>query len=268
MCVSFSNPWILGFLITAVFLLLLPIFAAWHVLFVITGALGWTLGILLLRDAYSTDFLEDLEQHVNLSHIPYDPTDVSCLENFVETRRASLCPYAPPQRSPRIKLWGSHPKGVRGSLEAFDYFARNSREKEIDGFLFEDDTVDGSFEQHSRAISRILAVLESHDPQKAGTKATSRPDRPWQFTWRGHSIFLASFSSCYPAEHPRHARGTTSTFLLCQPAESFSRHSVTPEVRQRIHQAFERGNSRVFYATLKTGVIAVPPVTPGEKLPG
>lgn len=201
----------------------------------------------------------------------YDPSHAQCLRDdaFGATKRQSACLFA---RS--AKLWGdrSTPEAttteqrVVASLDAFCTFARESAARSLDGFVFEVPDGAVTLENHARSVLCVLCTLSDNDPSGSGCLADPEHvcGRTWSFRWDGRHFFVSSFGGCYPPSHPRHAFGSTSSsFVLVQPGESFTRWKTAPH-KAAILRAFEARGSPVFYQGSPNAVQVVPPLGPGR----
>ncbi|MEY9948373.1 hypothetical protein [Kitasatospora sp. GAS1066B] len=136
--------------------------------------------------------------------------------------------------------------GFAAAAALADFSARVNTE-ELDGLLIELThpchglTLDALAETTREVVGGLLAASGGQDIGELSNPGTEH----WWLTLCETRWFVLAFAPCYPADSPRHAFGSHSTFLLLQPVASFDQHAtprgavIADEVRQMIRRAYD-----------------------------
>lgn len=69
----------------------------------------------------------------------------------------------------------------------------------------------------ANTTARFLYVLNTIDPARSRCLAGRPGTLGWKFDWAGEPMFLTTFGTCYPPDHPRYPHGFDQTYFFFQP---------------------------------------------------
>eukprot|EP00026_Physarum_polycephalum_P012973 Phypoly_transcript_13328.p1 GENE.Phypoly_transcript_13328~~Phypoly_transcript_13328.p1 ORF type:complete len:295 (+),score=37.24 Phypoly_transcript_13328:93-977(+) len=189
----------------------------------------------------------------------YDPVTSGALSRFSTVMENTKCPFAR-----KAVVWGSAPwrndlsleENVKQSLPNLVRFTQETRQKELDGFVFEIQGSEYSSDvtKFGDTVRRVLQAITKYDPAEPFDLLLpfNVGRRGWRYSWNGEYLFITAFAPCYAADSSRYCYGACdefkSCFVLLQPESSFGRHNIGPDhpwddtkktVRQKIRQSFK-----------------------------
>ncbi|APU21282.1 YqcI/YcgG family protein [Actinoalloteichus sp. GBA129-24] len=166
---------------------------------------------------------------------------------FARIQRRAACLFAPnariesaaPFHGARAREAGVAAAAVLGA------FAARIEADQLDGLMIE--LTRG---HHGDCLAALAAttrevltgLLEENDA--TGGELASAGSEHWWLRLHGTRWFVLTFAPCYAVTSPRHTFGSSSTFIVLQPVESFDRHAtprgglISDAVRQRIRRAY------------------------------
>ncbi|XP_070532667.1 uncharacterized protein [Ptychodera flava] len=211
------------------------------------------------RHRSENDIPEEVKQkleHDMSCFVSYDAEHVLSIDNFKAIQMNTECIFARD-----AKLWGSCDyddrltleENVKRSVPMFMKFTAVCAIKSLDGFVFElsGKEFTSNPETLGEGVRRVLTVISDSDPASYHCMRKSFiGKRGWCFEFNKVTLFITTFSPCYPSSHSRYAFGATSSFILFQPEVSFALHNIpddTPHtnwvnpktVRDRIRVAYK-----------------------------
>eukprot|EP01114_Cavostelium_apophysatum_P000315 TRINITY_DN10297_c0_g1_i1.p1 TRINITY_DN10297_c0_g1~~TRINITY_DN10297_c0_g1_i1.p1 ORF type:complete len:342 (-),score=74.70 TRINITY_DN10297_c0_g1_i1:162-1187(-) len=151
----------------------------------------------------------------------YDPSSNSTMDSFRNIAQRSHCLFAK-----SAKVWATKPfdtsrslhDNVVENLSALQIFLKMAKPLHLDGFLFE---IPGSYNDNVAAFGEgVRIALSAINPECM--RRSYIGGRGWFFEYDHESLFVTTFSCCYPDNHSRFTYGTPSGFVLLQPEFSFA----------------------------------------------
>lgn len=133
----------------------------------------------------------------------------------------------------RARLWyaqaGNPARTAEGSVPALlEQFLALSEAEGLDGLVLAyEANCSASVSDLSRTTRRVLTGLSQVDPAGRDSMRNVQ-DTGWWFSYAGHKLFVLTFGTCYPPSSSRYGFGSSSTYIVLQPAHSFSRHLPGP----------------------------------------
>ncbi len=153
--------------------------------------------------------------------LAYEPVFSPTHLEFITAIEKTHCIFAPSG-----KYWGADDwRGAETFEQNATRFAQGlfrfmtvARKEKFKGFAFRMPAAfSSSVDELARTTSRLLAALNSIDPAHSNC-LEGEPGTPgWKFDWAGESMFLTTFGTCYPPDHPRYPHGFDQTYFFFQP---------------------------------------------------
>lgn len=168
----------------------------------------------------------------NCDELGYNPRTSAAVQHFRPIVMGTNCLFAKNSKLCGAKDWDpslSLEDNVKASIPGLTAFLKVALSAHYDGFVFE---IVGkehgeSVEAFGDAVRRVLLTLSDNDPNGANCMRKSYIDkRGWCFEFARDTMFVTTFSPCFPSNHSRYGFGCTSSFVLLQPEYSFAWHNL------------------------------------------
>lgn len=179
----------------------------------------------------------------------YEPVFSPTHRQFITAIEMTHCIFAPSG-----KYWGADDwrddETFEQNAARFGHglfrFMTIARKEKFKGFAFRMPAAySASIDELARTTARLLSALNRIDPGHSKCLA-GQPGTPnWAFDWAGESMFLTTFGTCYPPDHPRYPHGFDHTYFFFQPDFVLRHHpgligDMEAISRQRILSSFNK----------------------------
>ncbi|MEV7926130.1 hypothetical protein [Kitasatospora sp. NPDC088779] len=168
-------------------------------------------------------------------------------DGFTPIQLRSACLFAARARIEAVPAYpGAEPyEAGRAAGPLLADFARRIEDEELDGLVLQltDPGLGATLDALTATIRETVTGLLAATGADPAAELSGAGADGWWLRLAGIRWFLVVFAPCYPGASPRSTRGSTSTFLLLQPVQSFDRHAtpkgavIAPAIRERIRDA-------------------------------
>ena len=153
--------------------------------------------------------------------LAYEPVFSPTHLQFITAIEQTHCIFAPSG-----KYWGaddwrdeeSFDRNVARFARGLFRFMTVACKEKFKGFAFRMPAAYSStVDELAKTTARFLSEMNRIDPAQSRC-LSGQPGTPgWKFDWAGEPMFLTTFGTCYPPDHPRYPHGFDHTYYFFQP---------------------------------------------------